>query len=212
MAAAAPPDGARRQHLRAVGLGVGLVGLMGPGGLPLALASSSGAGVVEALRQGGCAVLMRHALTVPGVGDPQGFRLGDCGTQRNLSEDGRRQAAAAGAWFRGRGLVPLAVRSSRWCRCLDTATLAFGQAEPWPPLDSFFEDRDTQPAQTRALAQALASIPAGRFEVWVSHMVNIAAFTGESLASGEALLARPAGPRAASGAPGLPQNLGRLPL
>ena len=49
-----------------------------------------------ALREGGHIILMRHA-TAPGVGDPPNFRLGDCATQRLLSEAGRRQAKAIGS-------------------------------------------------------------------------------------------------------------------
>lgn len=159
---------------------------------------------VQALQAGGVAVLIRHARTEPGVGDPPGFRLEACPTQRNLSEEGRAQSQRLGAWFRERSLRPLAVRSSRWCRCLDTATLAFGRVEPWPALDSFFEQRGSEPAQTQALREALRRIPARRFEVWVTHMVNVAALTGESLGMGEALVVR--------GGAEAPQNVGRLAL
>src|SRR5689334_2974247 len=38
----------------------------------------------HALQGGGMVVLLRHAQA-PGTGDPPGFRLGDCSTQRNLS-------------------------------------------------------------------------------------------------------------------------------
>ena len=41
------------------------------------------------LRAGGAALLMRHAQTEPGTGDPPGFRLDECGTQRNLDARGR---------------------------------------------------------------------------------------------------------------------------
>ena len=64
------------------------------------------------------------------IGDPPGFRLGECATQRQLSETGREQAQRIGTWFSARGLAPAEVRSSAWCRCLDTATLAFGRAQP----------------------------------------------------------------------------------
>lgn len=197
-----PPCASRRSLVAAVGSGALWLGA------PAALGGAATAGLEDALRRGGCALLLRHARTVSGVGDPPGFRLGDCATQRNLSEDGREQARALGAWFRARSLVPTAVRSSRWCRCLDTATLAFGRAEPWPALDSFFGERTGEPAQTRALAAALPAIARERFEVWVTHMVNIAAFTGETVASGEAVLVQAA--RAGSSA--APQVLGRLLL
>ena len=143
------------------------------------------------LRAGACALLLRHAQTTPGSGDPPGFRLDRCSSQRNLSEQGRQQARDIGQWFRARGLQPRAVRCSAWCRCIDTAELAFGQHQVWSALNSFFDAADSQALQTEQSARlraALGSVPAGRFEVWVTHQVNITALTGESLAMGEGML------------------------
>jgi phosphohistidine phosphatase SixA len=144
--------------------------------------------VLGRLQAGACAVLLRHGQTTPGVGDPAGFRLGDCGTQRNLSDAGRAQSRRIGEWFATQRLAPVAVRSSAWCRCIDTAQLAFGRHDLWSPLNSTFEDRALSPAATQALREALARIPAGRFEVWVTHQVNITALTGEFVSMGEALV------------------------
>ena len=66
---------------------------------------------------------MRHG-DAPGVGDPAGWRLDDCTTQRNLSEQGRAQARAVGARLRSERIAIERVLSSPWCRCVDTATLA----------------------------------------------------------------------------------------
>ncbi|MBI3157778.1 MAG: histidine phosphatase family protein, partial [Burkholderiales bacterium] len=143
------------------------------------------------LKAGGNVVLMRHASAEAGQGEPPGFRLGDCATQRNLGERGRAQAARIGQWFRERGLAPARVRSSPWCRCLDTARLAFADAEARDLLGS---PRGSPPevnaARLPALRAALAAVPAGRFEVWVTHMFVLADFVGESAASGEALVLR----------------------
>jgi len=149
---------------------------------------------LDALRhaRGGLVVAMRHALA-PGTFDPPGFRPGVCSTQRNLSDEGREQARRIGAWYRERGLVPTAVRSSEWCRCLDTARLAFGSAAPWPALNSFIRDRDAEAAQTRTLRAELArrsQADVAGFEVWVTHQVNISALAGSYTGSGEALLLR----------------------
>ncbi len=144
--------------------------------------------VAGRLQAGACAVLLRHGQTTPGVGDPPGFRLGDCGTQRNLSDQGRAQSRRIGEWFATQRLAPAAVRSSAWCRCIDTAQLVFGRHDLWSPLNSTFEDRALSPAATEALREALARIPAGRFEVWVTHQVNITALTGEFVAMGEAVV------------------------
>ena len=93
--------------------------------------------------QGGVAVMIRHAQTVPGIGDPPAFRIGDCSTQRNLSAEGRAQAARLGAAFKARGIRPARVLSSQWCRCIDTATAAFGHHTEESALNSFFEGRGT---------------------------------------------------------------------
>jgi phosphohistidine phosphatase SixA len=164
--------------------------------------------LADRLREGGVVLLLRHALTEPGVGDPPGFRPGVCATQRQLSAPGRAQAQRIGVWFRARGLRPARVRSSAWCRCLDTAALAFADVDPWPALNSFFGDRSVEAAQSTAMRAALAGIATRRFEVWVTHQVNITAFTGEAVAMGEGWVVRAAPP-----APGVPpgvHNLGRL--
>lgn len=140
------------------------------------------------LRAGGCVVVLRHATTVPGIGDPPNFKLNDCRTQRNLSEAGQQESKRMGAWFKAQQLQPRAVLSSAWCRCIDTAQLAFGQQTVWPALNSTFGDRIDQPDQTGALRQALARVPARQFEVWVTHQVNISALTQRSPAMGEGFI------------------------
>ena len=154
---------------------------------------SSDDAITARLRAGRVAVLLRHAITDPGVGDPPGFRLDTCSTQRNLSAAGRAQAQRIGAWFEARGLVPARVRSSAWCRCIDTGRLAFGRAEPWPALNSFFGEAGARERQTPALDAALPGLAAGAFEVWVTHQINITALTGEFAQMGEAcVVERPA--------------------
>jgi phosphohistidine phosphatase SixA len=142
----------------------------------------------RAVREGRCAVVFRHAQTVAGIGDPPGFRLEACETQRNLGDEGRAQARRIGQWFVAQRLKPLAVRSSAWCRCQDTARLAFGEVAVWAPLNSTFDDSALSPAATDQLREALRRLPAKGFEVWVTHQVNITALTDRSPASGEALV------------------------
>lgn len=151
------------------------------------------------LRAGGCVLLLRHAATDPGVGDPPEFSLGDCRTQRNLSPAGRQDAKRIGAWFASRKLTPQKVLSSAWCRCKDTADLSFGRHEVWAALNSIFGDRVQRPDQsaqsdqTGLLRQAMARVPARQFEVWVTHQVNISAIAGQGVAMGEALIVDRAG-------------------
>ncbi len=142
----------------------------------------------QALRKGGVVLFLRHATTTPGVGDPPGFTLEQCNTQRNLSAQGIEQAKTLGLWFKQQKLKPSAVKTSAWCRCKDTATLAFGKHQVWNALNSTFNDRVLQPNEIETLKAALAKIAAGKFEVWVSHGVNARALTGEQPAMGEAFL------------------------
>ncbi|WP_246316139.1 histidine phosphatase family protein [Tepidicella baoligensis] len=145
-------------------------------------------------REGGYVLLMRHAATVAGVGDPPGFRLDDCHTQRNLSESGREAAQRLGERFRERGVRLSAVYSSAWCRCIDTARLAFDPHYPphrvWPALNSFFQGHGSAAAQTQELLQRAALWCAPGHLMLVTHQVNITAVTSLSPGMGEVFLTR----------------------
>ena len=148
-----------------------------------------------ALRGGGHVALMRHA-TAPGVGDPEGFRLGDCSTQRNLSSAGRDEARRIGERFRQQGMAVARVHSSQWCRCLETAQLlGLGEVTAFPGLNSFFRDGAREAAQTaavRELIKASAARPTAHAGplVLVTHQVNITALSGVYPASGEIVVLR----------------------
>jgi phosphohistidine phosphatase SixA len=157
------------------------------------VAAMQGEALWHLLRRGGQVVLVRHASTEPGVGDPAGFRVDDCGTQRNLSAAGREEARQLGRAFASRGIPVGRVLSSRWCRCLDTARLAFGRVEPWESLNSFFDDRSRAQAQTQALRQLVAEPPPDGNLILVSHQVNITALTGIVPAPGEMVILTPLG-------------------
>ena len=152
------------------------------------LAQAQADTLVTRLRAGACVVMLRHAQTDPGIGDPRGFQLDQCSTQRNLSAQGCMQAERIGQWFKSRDLEPSAVKSSAWCRCKDTADLAFGGHRVWPALNSFFEEARTRDVQTAQLRTALKGMAPGMFEVWVTHQVNMTALTGEGMTMGEALV------------------------
>jgi phosphohistidine phosphatase SixA len=154
-------------------------------------AVSADEGLWALLRGGGHIVLMRHATTTPGVGDPPGFRPGDCPTQRNLTEAGREEARRMGAAFRSRNIPVGRVLSSQWCRCLETARLAFGRVEPWEALDSVFEDRARQPDRTRDVQKVAGERPTDGNLVLVTHGANVLALTGVSPAPGEFLVLAP---------------------
>jgi broad specificity phosphatase PhoE len=146
------------------------------------------------LQGGGQVVLIRHAVTDPGVGDPEGMRLDDCATQRNLNAEGRAHARRIGQAFRSRQVAVNRVLASPWCRCMETARLAFGEApQPTPALGNLFgrpQAAATQVAQMRLL---VGEKPAAGNTVLVSHGSTIQALTGVSPAAGEMVVLTPAG-------------------
>lgn len=146
----------------------------------------------QALLEGRAILLLRHA-TAPGLGDPGGFDIDDCATQRNLDERGRAEARRWGERLRQVGLAEARLLSSRWCRALETSELmALGTVEPTPALDSFFALPATERRQTAALRQVVEALVPGEVAVLVTHQVNITALTGIFPQSGEGLiLARP---------------------
>jgi len=134
--------------------------------------------------------IMRHAIA-PGGGDPPGFRLGDCTTQRNLGEDGRAQATLLGQRLRNAGIARASVFTSQWCRTRETARLlALGEPQDLPILNSFFADRAEGPTQTAALRAWIAAAALDQPTLLVTHQVNITALTDIFPESGELLVLR----------------------
>jgi len=145
----------------------------------------------ETLRKDGIA-LLRHA-TAPGVGDPRGFRLDDCGTQRNLNDAGRSEATRIGAMFRANRVPVGRVLSSAWCRCLETARLMdLGPVVVEPALNSFFDQRQDEGPQSAALLDVLEEWAGPGCLVCVTHQVNILALTRVYPRSGETVVLGPA--------------------
>ncbi len=143
-------------------------------------------------------VLYRHALA-PGGGDPAGFALGDCATQRNLSPQGREQAKRMGAILRA--ALPhhshVVVWHSQWCRTQETAeqiaVASAKQTRAAPQFNSFFGNPETQGAQTQAALRALSdwqSANALGLLVVVTHQVNVTSLTGVVPAPGEGVVVR----------------------
>ena len=140
----------------------------------------------------GYVLLMRHTLA-PGVGDPQRFRLGDCTTQRNLSDEGRQDARDIGKWLEQRNLKIHSIESSRWCRTRETAELlGIGRVKLNKNLDSLFRESDLENhKQTIETKKRIVNHRNTRgLLVLVGHAVNISAITGITLDSGEGILVR----------------------
>jgi phosphohistidine phosphatase SixA len=148
--------------------------------------------LADRLASPGYVLLMRHAYA-PGVGDPPGYSLQNCESQRQLNDEGRAQAVQLGRWLRQQGVAQADVYSSPWCRCLQTAQrLGLGAPITEGSLGSFFDDREKADTQNQALKTLLAQrLPAkgGKALILVTHDVNIRAFSGQTVSSGEMVLA-----------------------
>lgn len=144
----------------------------------------------NSLREGSSFVLMRHALA-PGTGDPDHFVLGNCMTQRNLSDAGREQATAIRNQFQKNRIQQARVFSSQWCRCLETAELLkLGPVEELSLLNSFFKYYERGDSQTDGLRRWIGRQNLKQPLVLVTHQVNITSLTHYYPASGELVFAR----------------------
>jgi phosphohistidine phosphatase SixA len=146
--------------------------------------------LLSALKSGGHVLLLRHAQTVSGIGDPPNFRLNDCSTQRNLSLDGRAQSQRIASRLKLANLRFDKTLTSQWCRCRDTANLISEKVEDFPALNSFFEDRSSEPRQTREVKARLKTVGANERWLLVTHQVNISALTGLTPTMGEGVVVR----------------------
>src|SRR5438445_12988232 len=122
--------------------------------MSLAPGADASDAIWEALRAPGTVVIVRHSYA-PGGFDPPDSKLDDCTTQRNLDDNGRAQARKIGEAFRAHGIAVGAVRSSPRCRCLDTARLAFGKAEPWGVLGGALRDENLRKRQLVEIRKAI---------------------------------------------------------
>jgi phosphohistidine phosphatase SixA len=160
----------------------------------------------QLLRQPGHVAFMRHA-DAPGsggFGDPPGFRLEDCATQRNLSDEGRAHARHTGAAFRKNGVTFDRVLTSPWCRCRETAQLAMGrEAEPFAALSNLVGRGEHRESQVKALKAYLTNLDGNTRVLFVTHGIVINAFTGIQPAPGEMVIVKP-------GPGGAPTVVGRL--
>jgi phosphohistidine phosphatase SixA len=159
-----------------------------------------------ALRQGGHIALMRHAEAPGGAGDPSGFKLDDCATQRNLSAKGRADAQAVGQKLKDKGVVVTKVLSSPWCRCIDTARLLdLGSVEIAPTFANAFVLADQRGALTAGARALIAGWKGPETLLVVTHGANIQALTGSNLDSGEIVVVNTA-------PDGALQEKGRIPI
>jgi phosphohistidine phosphatase SixA len=147
------------------------------------------------LRRGGVVMLIRHTNT-ESAGDQPGYTLDDCSKQRNLSERGREEAVLIGERMRLEKVPIERVYTSPWCRCRETARLAFGAAEDWEPLASSFDVPHREEIYAERVRKRIGTYsthkPRGNI-VMVTHNLNIAAITKLSVMPGGVVVVRPDG-------------------
>ena len=159
----------------------------------LCIAQQAMAHLTNDLQDGQHVLLMRHA-DAPGFGDPAGYVVAQCSTQRNLGDYGKRQAKAIGIWLANQGIQKAEVFSSPWCRCLDTANLLNkGPVKIEPSLGSFFDDMSLEKKQTKALEAFIKNELAKQSKmplILVTHHVNIQSYSGKVVGVGDMVLVR----------------------
>ena len=160
------------------------------------------------LKDGGRVALIRHTEAPGGAGDPPGFMLGYCMTQRNLSADGRAQARRLGASFRERAVPVGKLLSSEWCRCRETATLMdVGAIENAPTFNNAYVLSEKRAALTEGARKLIAAWKGPGTLVVVTHGANISPLAGFNPDEGEIVVVQPA-----PAAPARLQVLGRIPF
>ena len=145
--------------------------------------------VWAALATGGHVALIRHGNAPPGFGgDPPGFMIDDCATQRNLDDRGRAQATALGEAFRRHGVPVDKILSSPWCRCLETARLmALGPVDnTWTAAAS-----DKSPDRLATLKQIVSSWRGPGTLVMVTHALTVQSLVGIMPGQAETVVLRP---------------------
>ena len=161
-------------------------------GLVMALPLYAGE-LAERLKGPNHVLLMRHAYA-PGVGDPPGYSLDKCESQRILNDEGKQQSVRIGQWLRAQGVAKADVYASIWCRCRQTAErLALGPITIEPSLASFFDTPEQAAAQNKRLQDFVAvslKSKGDRALILVTHHVNIREFMGKDIGSGDMVLAR----------------------
>ena len=142
--------------------------------------------LMNQLKDGGKLIFIRHAYA-PGSGDPANFNLNDCSTQRNLSDEGRNQAKLIGEFFIKNKIEIDKVLSSEWCRCKETAKIAFRNFSTNSFLNSFYSLKyaENKDKQVRALNNYVKNFESKKNLILVTHYVLISEVLNYGPSSGE---------------------------
>ena len=145
--------------------------------------------LLKQLKDGGKLIFIRHAYA-PGSGDPDNFNLNDCSTQRNLSEEGKKQAEHIGKFFRDKKIKIDKVLSSEWCRCKDTAKYAFKNFKTLKALNSFYDEKfyKFKDKQIKDLKKFIKDWDRIHNLILVTHYVVISEMLNIGVSSGEIVI------------------------
>ena len=141
-------------------------------------------------QEGDKIILIRHSLA-PGGGDPPGFIIDDCKTQRNLNSEGINQSKKIGKLFKKNKIPIDQILSSQWCRCKETAKYAFGNFKEFTALNSTFQSpyNKNEPKQLKELYNFVKKWDGkGKNLVLVTHYSIITAVTNAVPSSGEIVI------------------------
>ena len=154
------------------------------------LSGNANSDYVELLKQNNKLIFIRHALA-PGNGDPDNFDIFDCSTQRNLNSVGEEQSIELGKFFDTNNISIDLVLSREWCRCKETANLAFKKFETFNALNSFYDPKfyKNKKPQLEKLINFINNLENEGNIVFVTHYVVITAIFGQAVTSGEILIA-----------------------
>lgn len=146
--------------------------------------------IIDELQQGGKLIFIRHAYA-PGGGDPDNFNINDCSTQRNLNNKGKDQSKKIGNFFRENNILLENIYSSEWCRCKETALIAFKNFEKKSFLNSFFSEKfaKNKNNQIKELKKFIKDWNGKQNLVFVTHYVVISEILNYASSSGEIVIA-----------------------
>ena len=145
--------------------------------------------ILNSLKDGGKLIFIRHAIA-PGNGDPSNFKINDCSTQRNLNQTGIEQSKIIGLFFKKNNIKIDKVLSSEWCRCKDTANLAFKNFKTFKALNSFYDPRfaENEDKQIKDLKDYISKWNSEKNIVFITHYVVILSLLNEAVSSGEIII------------------------
>ena len=157
--------------------------------LTISIKAESNQNIIDELERGGKLIFIRHAYA-PGGGDPINFDINNCDTQRNLNDSGRNQANEIGIFFKNNNILIDKIYSSEWCRCKETAKIAFKKFETKNFLNSFFSSKfaHNKDTQMKKLKNFINNWDGKNNIIFVTHYVVISEILNYAPSSGEIVI------------------------